>query len=57
MDAIDAAAAVVRLYKIQNVRAGARRLVDIIVESADLLCERMTALENDSRRCSSMPHA
>ena len=26
MDAIDAAAAVVRLYKIQNVRAGARRL-------------------------------
>ena len=49
MDAIDAAAAVVRLYKIQNVRAGARRLADIIVESADLLCEGMTALESDSK--------
>jgi uncharacterized protein len=49
MDAIDAASAVVRLYKIQNVRAGARRLVDIIVESADLLCEGMTALGNDSK--------
>jgi len=49
MDAIDAAAAVVRLYKIQNVRAGARRLVDIIVDSADLLCEAMTALGNDSK--------
>ena len=49
MDAIDAASAVVRLYKIQNVRAGARRLVDIIVDSADLLCEGMTALGNDSK--------
>ena len=45
MDAIDAAAAVVRLYKIQNVRAGARRLADIIVEAADLICDGMTALE------------
>ena len=49
MDAIDAAAAVVRLYKIQNVRAGARRLADIIVEAADLICEGMTALESDSK--------
>jgi len=49
MDAIDAAAAVVRLYKIQNVRAGARRLADIIVESADLICDGMTALENDTK--------
>ena len=49
MDAIDAAAAVVRLYKIQNVRAGARRLADIIVESCDLICEGMTALGNDSK--------
>ena len=49
MDAIDAASAVVRLYKIQSVRAGARRLVDIIVDSADLLCEGMTALGNDSK--------
>jgi predicted phosphate transport protein (TIGR00153 family) len=49
MDAIDAAAAVARLYKIQNVRAGARRLADIIVESADLLCDGMKALENDTK--------
>ena len=49
MDAIDAAAAVVRLYKIQNVRAGARRLADIIVESADLIWEGMTALEKDTK--------
>ena len=49
MDAIDAAAAVVRLYKIQNVRAGARRLADIIVEAADLICDGMTALEKDSK--------
>ena len=49
MDAIDAASAVVRLYKIQNVRAGARRLADIIVESVDLICEGMTALGNDTK--------
>jgi len=49
MDAIDAASAVVRLYKIQNVRAGARRLADIIVESCDLICEGMTALDHDSK--------
>jgi uncharacterized protein len=49
MDAIDAAAAVVRLYKIQNVRAGARRLADIIVESVDLICDGMTSLEKDSK--------
>jgi uncharacterized protein len=49
MDAIDAASAVVRLYKIQNVRSGARRLADIIVESCDLICEGMTALGNDSK--------
>jgi len=49
MDAIDAAAAVVRLYKIQHVRSGARRLVDIIVESADLITEGMKNLENDSK--------
>jgi predicted phosphate transport protein (TIGR00153 family) len=49
MDAIDAASAVVRLYKIQNVRSGARRLVEIIVESADLICDALSALENDSK--------
>jgi uncharacterized protein len=49
MDAIDAAAAVVRLYKIQQVRPGARRLVEIIIESADLICNGMRALESDSK--------
>ena len=49
MDAIDAASAVVRLYKIQNVRAGARRLADIIVESADLICDGMNSLEKDTK--------
>ena len=45
MDAIDAAAAVIRLYKIQQVRGGARRLVDIICEAVDLVAEGMAALE------------
>ena len=49
MDAIDAASAVIRLYKIQNVRSGARRLADIIVESADLICDGMSSLEKDSK--------
>src|SRR5687768_52615 len=49
MDAIDAASAVVKLYKIQHVRSGARRLVDIIVESADLITEGMKNLENDTK--------
>src|SRR5918996_5811443 len=35
MDAIDGAGAVVRLYKIQHVRAGARRLVEIVCDSID----------------------
>lgn len=45
MDAIDAAAAVIRLYKIQQVRAGARRLTDIICDAVDLLAEAFGALE------------
>jgi uncharacterized protein len=45
MDAIDAAAAVVRLYKVQQVRPGARRLADIVADSADLINEAMAALE------------
>ena len=45
MDAIDAAAAVIRLYKIQQVRAGARRLADIICDAVDLLAEAFGALE------------
>jgi uncharacterized protein len=45
MDAIDAAAAVSRLYKINHVRAGARRLAEIIVESTDRITEALQALE------------
>lgn len=45
MDAIDAAAAVMRLYKIPNVRSGARRLVDIVVDATDRIGEALTALE------------
>jgi predicted phosphate transport protein (TIGR00153 family) len=45
MDAIDAAAAVVRLYKIQKVRPGARRLAEIVIESMDRITEALGALE------------
>ena len=45
MDAIDAAAAVVRLYKITQVRNGARRLADIVCESVDHIAEAIAALE------------
>ena len=45
MDAIDAAAAVMRLYKITRVRPGARRLADIVCESTDRICDAMAALE------------
>jgi predicted phosphate transport protein (TIGR00153 family) len=45
MDAIDAAAAVVRLYKITQVRTGARRLADIVCDSVDRVAEAMAALE------------
>ena len=45
MDAIDAAAAVVRLYKIQHVRPGARRLTDIVTDAVDLIAEALAALE------------
>ena len=48
MDAIDAAAAVVRLYKIQQIRSGARRLADIVVESMDRITEALGALEKRS---------
>src|SRR5512134_2200639 len=46
MDAIDAAAAVIRLYKITIVRPGARRLVAIINESVDRMTEALAALSN-----------
>jgi len=45
MDSIDATASVVRLYKIQHVRSGARRLIDIVCDSVDLVVEAMAALE------------
>src|SRR5688572_13320509 len=45
MDAIDAAAAVTRLYKIDRIRPGARRLADIVCESMDRITEALGALE------------
>jgi uncharacterized protein len=45
MDAIDVAAAVTRLYKITQVRQGARRLTEIVCDSTDRLVEAMGALE------------
>ena len=45
MDAIDAVAAVVRLYKITLVRPGARRLAEIVVESTDRITEALADLE------------
>jgi len=45
MDAIDAAAAVTRLYKITHARAGARRLAELVCESMDRITEALAALE------------
>ena len=45
MDAIDAAAAVIRLYKITQVRAGARRLAAIVAEAVDRVVEAVGHLE------------
>jgi uncharacterized protein len=45
MDAIDGAAAVIRLYKIQHVRAGARRLAAVVCDAVDLIVKAMAALE------------
>jgi predicted phosphate transport protein (TIGR00153 family) len=45
MDAIDAAAAVTRLYKIPHVRPGALRLAEIVCESMDRITEALGALE------------
>jgi predicted phosphate transport protein (TIGR00153 family) len=45
MDAIDASAAVVRLYRIDRVRFGARELARIIVGSVDELRQAVEALE------------
>ena len=45
MDAIDAAAAVMRLYKVTQVRQGARRLAEIVCDSMDCITEALGALE------------
>ena len=45
MDAIDACAAVVRLYSIERVRPDARELVRIIKASADEMVKALKALE------------
>jgi hypothetical protein len=45
MDAIDASAAVIRLYQIQKVRSGARELARIIAESTEQVERAMQALE------------
>jgi uncharacterized protein Yka (UPF0111/DUF47 family) len=45
MDAIDAAAAVTRLYRITHIRPGARRLADLVCESMDRITEAVAALE------------
>ncbi len=45
MDAIDASATVVRIYKIDRVRFGARELARIILESTDQVRLAMVALE------------
>jgi uncharacterized protein len=49
MDAIDAAAAVVRLYKITRIRPHARRLAVIICDSTDLITEALADLEKQSQ--------
>ena len=45
MDAIDAAAAVIRLYKVTEARTGATRLAEIVADSADLVADAIAALE------------
>ena len=45
MDAIDAAAAVVKLYRVSEGRMGLAHLAEIIADSMDLLAEAMAGLE------------
>jgi predicted phosphate transport protein (TIGR00153 family) len=45
MDAIDATAAVIRIYRIDRMRPGARELATIISSSADKICQAMRELE------------
>jgi predicted phosphate transport protein (TIGR00153 family) len=45
MDAIDAAAAVIRLYRITKVRNGAKRLMEIVCDSVDGIADALAVLE------------
>lgn len=45
MDAIDASAAIINIYQIQNVRPRARELTRVIVESTDQMVKALRALE------------
>lgn len=46
MDAIDAAAAVTKMYKVTEARTGAKRLAVIVSDAADLIAEAVRALES-----------
>ncbi len=48
MDAIDAAATLVRLYRLDTVRYGARELAHIITASTDAVCLALVSLEEHS---------
>jgi len=54
MDAIDSAAALLPLYRIEKVRGGARELTRVIVEQADVIRRALEALE---RRVGVLEHA
>ena len=54
MDAIDAAAAMVRLYNIQTIRPGARELARTVTQSSDRL---HSALESLEKKTPVHPHA
>ena len=45
MDAIDAVAAVIRLYKITHIRPGALRLAELVCESMELISDALGLLE------------
>jgi predicted phosphate transport protein (TIGR00153 family) len=54
MDAIDHAASLIRLYRIQKIRPGARELARTVSQSADRL---HTALESLAKKTPVQPHA
>jgi uncharacterized protein Yka (UPF0111/DUF47 family) len=54
MDAIDAAAAMVRLYRIDKIRPGARELARTVSQSSDRL---HSALESLAKKTPVQPHA